>query len=51
MASDRSLPPVSRSLTLSDMLGRDMRRYVIRGLAATAWCCLWIMVGLIVGMP
>ncbi len=42
--------PASSSLKVSDMLGRDMRRYVIRGLAATAWCCLWIMVGVIIGM-
>jgi len=28
-----------------------MRRYVIRGLAATAWSCAWIMVGVIIGMP
>ncbi len=46
-----SLRMASGSPTTSDMLGRDMRRYVIRGLAATAWCCAWIMVGLIIGMP
>ncbi len=35
----------------SDIVGHAMRRYLIGGLLGTAWCCAWIMVGLIIGMP
>jgi hypothetical protein len=31
----------------SDILSPAMRRYLIYALLAVVWCCLWVMVGLI----